>query len=372
MSDSTDTVVVGAGVVGLAIARELALAGREVVLLERHAEIGTETSARNSEVIHAGLYYPTGSLKARFCVEGREALYRFCELRGIAHRRCGKLIVASGPEQERKLAAIAAQAARNGVEIEPLSAAEAAALEPEVRCTAALHSPHTGLIDSHAYMLALLADFEAAGGLFARRASVRGARVGDRGLVVEVASARASAGACETLVVRGLVNSAGLSAPAIAAAIEGLAPRHVPRAFYAKGNYFSCSGRPPFSRLVYPMPNEAGLGIHATLDLAGRVKFGPDVQWVETPEYGIDETRAGAFYAAIREYWPGLEDGRLTPAYAGIRPKIVGPDAPAADFMIAGSESHGVEGLVNLFGIESPGLTASLGIARYVRALLEG
>lgn len=358
--ERVEAIVVGAGVVGLAVARELARAGREVVLLERHGAIGTETSARNSEVIHGGLYYPTGSLKARLCVAGRERLYDYCTDHGVAFRRCGKLIVANGAAQEQRLREIQDQAARNGVAVEWVEAAEARALEPAVRCTAALLSPHTGIIDSHAFMLALLGDLQAAGGELALGSECVAARVTDGGFEVDVRSADGDRVSLRSSI---LINSAGLAAPALARRIAGLAPEHVPPAFFAKGHYFSYSGRSPFSRLVYPMPNEAGLGIHGTLDLAGRLKFGPDVEWVEGLDYEVDAARADRFVASIREYWPDVEATRLAPAYAGIRPKIVGPGAPAADFLIQHTAQHGVPGLVNLFGIESPGLTSALAIA---------
>jgi L-2-hydroxyglutarate oxidase LhgO len=363
--DRVETVVIGAGVVGLAVARELALSGREVVLLEQCNAIGTETSARNSEVIHGGPYYPTGSLKARLCVAGRERLYDYCEGRGVPFRRCGKLIVANGAAQEQRLRAICEQAGSNGVPVEWLNAAQANALEPEVRCTSALLSPHTGIIDSHAFMLALLGDLQRAGGELALASECRAARVVDGGFEVDVLSGD---GDCVSLRCASLINSAGLAAPAMARRIAGLAPEHVPQAWYAKGHYFSYTGRSPFSHLVYPMPGEAGLGIHGTLDLAGRLKFGPDVEWIKSIDYEVDASRVDQFVASIREYWPAVDPARLAPAYAGIRPKIVGPGAPAADFMIQLRAQHGVPRLVNLFGIESPGLTSALAIASAVAA----
>lgn len=375
--DRVEAVVVGAGVVGLAVARELALAGHEVVLLERHDAIGTETSARNSEVIHSGLYYPTGSLKARLCVAARERLYAYCAERGVPHARCGKLIVASGDAQERKLRGIHDQAVRNGVAVQWRSAAEARALEPAVRCTAALLSPDTGIIDSHAYMLALLGDLQRAGGQLALASTC----VAARAVAAPAVAAPAAAGEFEIDVRTGdgdslslrspiLVNSAGLAAPELARRIAGLAPQLVPRAYYAKGHYFSYAGRSPFTHLVYPLPDEAGLGIHGTLDLAGRLKFGPDVEWIEAIDYAVDVSRRDRFVDSIRAYWPDVDPARLAPAYAGIRPKIVGPGAAAADFVIQGRAQHGITGLVNLFGIESPGLTASLAIAQAVCASL--
>ncbi len=363
--DSVEAIVVGAGVVGLAVTRELAHTGREVVLLEKHGAIGTETSARNSEVIHGGLYYPTGSLKARLCVAARERLYDYCADHGVAFRRCGKLIVANGAAQEQRLRQIQDQASRNGVPVEWLDAARARALEPAVRCSAALLSPQTGILDSHAFMLALLGDLQSAGGALALGSECVGVRVVDGGFEVDV---QGDVGGSLSLRSAILVNSAGLSAPALARRVAGLAPMHVPQAFFAKGHYFSYAGRSPFSHLVYPMPNEAGLGIHGTLDLAGRLKFGPDVEWVEAVDYGVDASRADRFVASIREYWPEVDPSRLAPGYAGIRPKIVGPGAPAADFVIQGPAQHGVPGLVNLFGIESPGLTSALAIAGEVAA----
>lgn len=367
--DHVEAIVVGAGVVGLAVARELALSGREVVVLERHEAIGTETSARNSEVIHGGLYYPTDSLKARLCVAARERLYAWCAERGVPFRRCGKLIVASGEAQERRLRGIFDQAIRNGVPVEWMSTGQACALEPAVTCTAAILSPTTGIIDSHAYMTALLGDFERAGGQLALSSTCEAVRVGQSGDPFEV-DVRTGDGVAMTLRTAMFVNSAGLAAPDLASRIAGLSPACVPRSYFAKGHYFSYSGRSPFTRLVYPMPNEAGLGIHGTLDMAGRLKFGPDVEWIESIDYEVDAARVEQFVASIREYWPDVDPARLAPAYAGIRPKIVGPGAPSADFVIQGSAQHGVPGLVNLFGIESPGLTASLAIADAVRAAL--
>lgn len=370
--DRVEAVVVGAGVVGLAVARELALAGHEVVLLERHDSIGTETSARNSEVIHGGLYYPTGSLKARLCVAARERLYAYCAERGVPHARCGKLIVASGDAQERKLRGIHDQAVRNGVAVQWRSAAEARALEPAVRCTAALLSPDTGIVDSHAYMLALLGDLQRAGGQLALASTCVAARAVAAPAVAGEFEIDVRTGDGDSLSLRSpiLVNSAGLAAPELARRIAGLAPGLVPRAYYAKGHYFSYAGRSPFTHLVYPLPDEAGLGIHGTLDLAGRLKFGPDVEWIEAIDYAVDVSRRDRFVDSIRAYWPDVDPARLAPAYAGIRPKIVGPGAAAADFVIQGRAQHGIAGLVNLFGIESPGLTASLAIAEVVRASL--
>jgi L-2-hydroxyglutarate oxidase LhgO len=364
--ERADAIVIGAGVVGLAVARALALAGREVIVLEAAEAIGTETSSRNSEVIHAGIYYPPGSLKTRMCIAGKLALYRFCDEHGVPHRRCGKLLVATHERQLPKLAAIKRQADASGVtDLAALTAAEARALEPELRCVAAYLSPSTGVIDSHALMLALQGDAEARGAMIAFRSPVTGGAVREGGVELEVGGASPSA-----VVARTVVNCAGLRAQKLAAALAGFPPAHVPPTYYAKGNYYSLSGRSPFSRLVYPMPNDAGLGVHITLDLAGQARFGPDVEWIDRIDYDVDPRRAAGFYAAIREYWPGLKDGSLAPGYAGVRPKLVGPGAPAADFVISGPRDHGVPGLVNLFGIESPGLTAALAIAEHVRELL--
>lgn len=369
--DKVDAVVIGAGVVGLAVGRALARRGLETLVLEGADAIGTGTSSRNSEVIHAGLYYPTGSLKARLCVQGREALYAFCESHGVEHRRCGKLIVASGSAQAAKLAQIEAQAARNGVaDVSRLSRKEAQALEPALQADEALLSPSTGIVDSHGLMLALLGDMEAAGGALALRSPVQRVACGAHLHEVEVGG-----DAPLSLAAKVVVNAAGLSAPLVAARIEGLAPQHVPAAHYAKGSYYALSGRAPFSRLIYPVPEEAGLGVHLTLDLAGQARFGPDVQWLEVtaPEqidYRVDPARAYAFYAEIRRYWLDLPDGALQPAYSGVRPKLGGPGKPASDFVIQGPSQHGVAGLVNLFGIESPGLTSCLAIAEEAAARL--
>lgn len=369
--EQVDVVVAGAGVMGLAAARALALSGREVLVLEAASAIGTGTSSRNSEVIHAGLYYPTGTLKARLCVQGRDMLYAYCAERGVHHRRCGKLLVATSEAQILKLQAIAAQAAANGVhDLQWLSRDQARALEPALDCVAALHSPSTGIIDSHGLMLALLGDLENAGGQVVLNTAVARAVAVPQGIEVEAVD---SISASSTrLLARTFVNAAGLSAPALARQIQGLDLRHVPTAHYAKGSYFSLAGRAPFSRLIYPMPEGGGLGVHLTLDLGGQARFGPDAQWLsvdsaEQIDYTVDPARGEAFYAEVRRYWPGLQDGALQPAYSGVRPKISGPDEPAADFVIQGPAEHGVPGLVNLFGIESPGLTSCLAIAEQVR-----
>ena len=377
MDESLDCVVVGAGVVGLAVARALAQAGREVVVLEAAEGIGTGTSSRNSEVIHAGIYYPKGSLKARLCVQGKHALYNYCAERGVPHRRCGKLIVATEASQLATLADIRAKAAANGVgDVTPLSRQEAQALEPEIECVGALLSPSTGIIDSHAFMLALQGDAEHAGAMFAFHSRVVRARVMEGGFEIEVQTLVPDQAledtATTTWHARTLINAAGLHAPDVAGCIEGLDARHVPRAHYARGHYFTLAGRPRFQRLIYPVPQPGGLGVHLTLDLQGQARFGPDVQWVDAIDYTLDPKRADAFYAEVRRYWPALPDGALQPGYAGIRPKLAGPEAPNLDFRIDGPAQHAVHGLVNLMGIESPGLTASLAIGEAVVEALQG
>lgn len=363
--EEVDCLVVGAGVVGLAVARALALAGCEVLVLESQAGIGMGTSSRNSEVIHAGIYYPQGSLKARLCVAGRNLLYAYCAERGLAHRRCGKLIVATSAAQVEELGRIRDKAARNGVDdLQMLDAAAAKALEPALQCHGALLSPSTGIVDSHALMLSLQGDLESAGGLVALHTEVLTAQLDRQGITVTVQDGM-------QLRARTLINAAGLGAPDLARRFEGLEAAHVPTAYYAKGHYFSLMGKAPFSHLIYPVPEHAGLGVHLTLDLGGQAKFGPDVQWVQAPtDWTVNPQRGEAFYEAVRRYWPGLRDGTLTPAYAGIRPKISGPGEPAADFSISGPKDHGVPGLVNLFGIESPGLTSALAIGQMVKSLV--
>lgn len=366
MTESVESVVVGAGVIGLAVARALSLAGLEVVVLEAAATIGTETSSRNSEVIHAGLYYPIDSLKARLCRRGRELLYGYLASRGIDHLRCGKLIVACDEGEVARLARIEANARANGVDdLYWLSGAEAAKVEPQLRCVAALVSPSTGIFDSHGYLLSLKGEAEAAGAVFAVRSPCLGGRITSDGFEVDVGGE-----APMRLRCRYLVNCAGLGAQALARAIAGLPPASIPPLYYAKGNYFSLAGPPPFSRLVYPLPDDASVGLHYTRDLAGRGRFGPDVEWVDHVDYRVDAARAERFAAAIRRYWPALPEGGLAPDYAGVRPKLQAPGEPPRDFMIAGPENHGIAGLVTLFGIESPGLTASLAIAEVVAARL--
>ena len=366
MVDTIDCAVIGAGVVGLAVARALAQGGRETVILERETAFGTGISSRNSEVIHAGIYYPKGSLKARLCVAGRDLLYAYCAAHGIEHRRCGKLIVATAPEQLAELDRLDAAARGNGVaNLVRLDPAEVGRLEPEIACVGALLSPSTGIVDSHGYMLSLLGEAEAQGALIAYGNEVTALAPQAGGIDVFVDGADAPA-----LRAGVVVNAAGLQACALAARIRGLAPECVPRLLLARGCYFTLSGHAPFSRLVYPVPEPGGLGVHVTIDLAGQVRFGPDVEWIEAESYAVDPGRAGRFYAAIRAYWPGLRDGALQPGYAGIRPKLSGPGEPASDFRIDGPAEHGVPGLINLFGIESPGLTASLALAEEIARLV--
>lgn len=363
--DEFDCVVIGAGVVGLAVARALALRGREVLVLEAEGAIGTGTSSRNSEVIHAGIYYAAGSLKARLCVEGKHALYAYARERDLPHRRCGKLIVATNEAQVAQLDVILAKARANGVDdLMLLTGDDARSLEPQLACLAALHSPSTGIVDSHALMLSLQGDLENAGGMLALKSPVARAVCTANG--IELTGEDGTTLRCATVV-----NAAGLTAPLLARRFEGLPESSVPQAHFAKGNYFTLAGRAPFQRLIYPVPEAAGLGVHLTLDLGGQAKFGPDVQWVDSPaDLVVDPRRGDGFYAEVRRYWPALPDGALVPGYAGIRPKISGRDEPARDFVIAGPQTHGVPGLVNLFGIESPGLTSSLAIGRHVAELL--
>jgi L-2-hydroxyglutarate oxidase LhgO len=367
LMERVDCVVIGAGVVGLAVARQLALAGREVIVLEAQDMIGTGTSSRNSEVIHAGIYYPKGSLKATSCIAGKQKLYAYCAEHGVPHRRCGKLIVATTEQQKAMLEQIRARAAANGVtDLEWLEPVAVKALEPEVSCTAALLSPSTGIIDSHALMLAFQGEAEDQGAMLAFCAEVARGKVAEDGIELEVGGEQPMA-----LKARIVVNSAGLHAPDLAARFEGLRRDLLPSAYYCKGNYFTLSGARPFSRLVYPVPEHAGLGVHVTLDLGGQVRFGPDVEWVDRIDYDVDPRRADVFYAAIRTYWPGLKDGALEPGYAGMRPKLAPKGSVSDDFVIQGPREHGVPGLVNLFGIESPGLTSSLALAEDVERALQ-
>jgi L-2-hydroxyglutarate oxidase LhgO len=360
--ESIECLVVGAGIVGLAVARALARAGREVIVVERESGIGEGVSSRNSEVIHAGIYYPTGLNKTRLCVDGKAMLYAFCQEFGVPHKRCGKLVVAVSEGEVDKLAALKAQAEANGVaDLTWLSGKEARALEPALVAERALLSPSTGIIDSHAFMLALSGDAEAHGAMIALETPVIAGRAAERGLIVETGG-HAPMRIAAALVV----NAAGLGAQAIARSIAGMPADKIPPLHLAKGNYFVLSGRSPFSRLIYPMPTPGGLGVHLTLDLAGQAKFGPDVEWVDAIDYAVDPGRAESFYAAIRTYWPSLPDGALQPGYAGVRPKIERPGGSTTDFLIQTEKDHGVAGLVNLFGIESPGLTASLAIADWL------
>ncbi|WP_295957107.1 NAD(P)/FAD-dependent oxidoreductase [Rhodoferax sp.] len=363
--EQVDAVVIGAGVVGLAVARALALQGREVLVLEAAHAIGTGNSARNSEVIHAGIYYPPGSLKARLCVRGKQMLYAYCAERGIGHQRCGKLIVATDAGQLAQLEHIRAQAAANGVDdLVVLDRASARALEPQLECSGALLSPSTGIVDSHALMQALLGDLEHAGGILALNSPLAHMKSTHIAIIL-----KASDGT--RLRARSVVNAAGLQAPALARRCAGLDARCVPTPYFAKGSYFTLSGRAPFQHLIYPAPQSAGLGVHLTLDLGGQAKFGPDVQWVDSPDdLAVDPARGEAFYAEVRKYWPGLPDGALQPGYAGIRPKIHAPGEAAQDFLIQGPAVHGVPGLVNLFGIESPGLTGCLALGDRVAGML--
>jgi L-2-hydroxyglutarate oxidase LhgO len=366
MTDAVEGVVIGAGIVGLAVARALARAGHEILVLEAARQIGTETSSRNSEVIHAGLHYPNGSLKARFCVKGREMLYRYCAEHGVPHRRLGKLTVACDESELETLAAIKRKAEGNGVDdLAWVEADEARRMEPALECLRAFHSPSTGIIDSHALMLALAGDAEAAGAAIAFRAPVLGGTATAGGFLLEVGGDEPMRLEC-----RLMVNSAGLSAPVLARRIAGIPPPTIPKDYYCRGVYFTLSGRAPFRRLIYPVPERAGLGVHLTLDMGGQAKFGPDTEWIDGIDYTVDSRRGDRFYAAIRRYWPGLPGGALQPGYAGVRPKISGPDAPAADFVVQGPAVHGIPGLVNLYGIESPGLTASLALAERVLSLV--
>ena len=365
MMEKIDCVVIGAGVVGLAVARALALGGREVIVMEAASAIGTRASSRNSEVIHAGIYYAKDSLKAKFCVQGRELLYAYCQERGLGHRRCGKFIVATNEAQVAQLEATRLRAAANGVhDLVLLSSDEARALEPHLACHAALHSPSTGIVDSHAYMLALQGDLENAGGVVVLNTALAQAECAQAAITLIAEDGTELEASC-------VVNAAGAHAQGLARQFAGLAPQFVPPSHFCKGNYFTLSQRAPFSRLIYPVPEAAGLGVHLTLDLGGQARFGPDVEWVDSPDdLIVDASRGDAFYAEVRKYWPALADGALVPDYAGIRPKIQAPGEAARDFLIEGPADHGVPGLVNLFGIESPGLTSSLAIGKYVSALV--
>lgn len=371
--DKLDVVVIGAGVVGLAVARALAQAGREVMVLEKESLIGSGVSSRNSEVIHAGLYYAPGSLKAQLCVRGKELLYALCASHGVAHRQCGKLVVATDAAQLPGLDKLEATARANGVPVQRLDAQQAQAMEPALSCVAALHSPTTGIVDSHGLMLALQGDLERAGGGVALESAVTGGKVTPDGIVLQVQS---PGQAPLSVLATTVVNAASLHAPAVAASLQGMPAAHIPAAHFAKGSYYTLAGKAPFSHLVYPAPQDAWLGVHLTLDLGGQAKFGPDLEWLtvarpEDIDYVVDPARAQGFYAEVRRYWPALPDGALTPSYSGVRPKIYGPGQAAPDFRLDGPDVHGVAGLVNLFGIESPGLTSSLAIGEYVANLLQ-
>lgn len=356
--------VVGAGVVGLAIARQAALCGHEVIVAEAEGHIGSGVSSRNSEVIHAGLYYTTGSKRAYHCPRGRRMLYAFCASHGVPHRKCGKLVVATSEGEIEKLSAILKQSQINGVEgCELIEAAAAKRLEPELACVAAMHSPETGVVDSHRYMLALQGDLEDHGGMIAFNTRIDRITQVQGGWLLQTGD--------DTITVDAVVNAAGLGAQKLGGATEGYPQARVPRLFLGKGSYFGYAGKPAFSRLIYPAPIHGGLGVHVTLDLAGRMRFGPDVEWTDVENYDVDPKRADVFYAAIRKYFPRLKDGALVPDYAGIRPKLTGPTEPAVDFMIDGPAQHGVPRLVNLFGIESPGLTSALSIAEEVVEALD-
>lgn len=360
--DSVGCVVIGAGVVGLAVARQLAMAGHEVLICEAEGQIGQHCSSRNSEVIHAGLYYPTGSLKARLCVQGRAMLYRYCAERHIPHRRIGKLLLANGPADLPRLQDIVQRAAANGVnDLQWLDAAGVRALEPQLHVHAALLSPSTGIVDSHTLLQALLADAEAHGTQLACHSPLDSGRVMPDGIALNIAGI--------SIKARLVINATGPWAPTVASNIEGVPRETIPTAHYARGVYFGLSSRSPFSRLIYPLPEPGGLGCHLTLDLAGQARFGPDVEWIDTVDYQVDPTRAEAFYRSIRRWWPQLPDGALQAAYAGVRPKLVGPGEPDADFVIQGPAQHGVPGLINLYGIESPGLTSCLALAEMVASM---
>jgi len=365
--DRIDCTVIGAGVVGLAIARALTLSGRETLILEAADAIGTGTSSRNSEIIHAGIYYPKDSLKARFCVRGNELLYNYCASHGVEHRRCGKLIVATDEAQIDDLNGIRERAEENGVpDLEWLDGKQLAKLEPGLRAVGGYLSPSTGIVDSHALMLAYQGDFEDAGGVVAFNSPLVQGLAENGNFLVEAGSEERFTFNCGILIV-----SAGLDAQAVAGRITGLPPETIPKRYLAKGNYFTLSGRSPFSRPIYPVPEAAGLGVHLTVDLGGQAKFGPDVEWIDEIDYTVDPARADKFYEAIRRYWPDLPDGSLQPGYAGIRPKLQAPGEPPADFVIQDASEHGVKGLINLYGIESPGLTSSLAIAEEIVRRLE-
>ena len=374
--DRVNCVVIGAGVIGLAVAREMALQGRETILLERESAFGTISSARNSEVIHAGIYYPKDSLKARLCVEGNRMLYEYCRTHHVATQPYGKLIVASDDSQLDDLQAILYKAQQNNVpEIKMITGEQAKSMEPELQCSAAVLSASTGIVDSHGFMLSLLGGFEDAGGMIAYQSPLISAKpIGSKaqdGFELEIGGSDAM-----KIQTKLLINCAGMSAPAIAKKIEGLAQEQIPKAYFAKGNYFSLSGKSPFKHLIYPIPEPGGLGVHLTLDMGGQAKFGPDVEWLEIDDenqidYTVNPKRGESFYAAVRKYWPGLKDNALQPDYSGVRAKIVPPNVPAGDFCFNTPKDHGLEGLFNLYGFESPGLTSSLAIAKYLEGQIK-
>ncbi len=355
--ETADCVVIGAGVVGLAVARAMARKGREVLILEAETTFGSVTSSRNSEVIHAGIYYAHGSLKERFCVEGRDKLYAFCDAYRVNYKRTTKLVYAEDESQVPGLKKLQAHAGASGVHMTWMTRTEASRLEPALHCAAALHSPLSGIVDSHGFMLAMIGDIETAGGVIAYNSPVTGGAGADGHVVLDVGGSAAM-----QIAARTVINCAGLGAQPLSRTIKGVRPDSIPVQHYAKGNYFYLSGRPPFTRLIYPLPGVASLGIHYTLDMSGQARFGPDLQWVTALDYHVDESRIGLFYAEIRKYWPELPDGALRPGYSGIRPKIQGPGEPGVDFMIQTPDQTGINGFIALYGIESPGLTSSLAI----------
>ena len=369
MTEHVNCIVIGAGVVGLAIARRLAMAGHEVIVVEAADAIGTATSSRNSEVIHAGIYYAKDSLKAKLCVGGKWQLYEYCQSHGVPHANCGKLIVATSDEEIETLAGIKVRAADNGVDdLYEIGGNAAREMEPALTCASALMSPSTGIIDSHGVMLAYQGDAEDHGAMIAFESAVVGGEARDNNFEIR---ARLADGEEYTLSCNLLINSAGLGAQGVAQGLQGLSAEHVPPLYYCKGSYFSLLGKQPFSRLIYPVPASASLGVHVTVDLAGQIRFGPDQEWIDDIDYDVDPQRAEVFYEAVRRYYPELPDNALIPAYSGMRPKIQAPDEAALDFMIQGPEEHGLAGLINLFGIESPGLTSSLAVADEVARLLD-
>jgi len=367
MTESIQCAVIGAGAIGLAIAREMAIRGHEVIVLEESDAIGSDTSSRNSEVVHAGIYYPSETLKGKLCVEGRDHLYEYFESHGVGYDRCGKLIVATDDAQISKLEAIKVKAEANGLNnLQWLDGAQATAMEPNLKARAALFSPSSGIMDSHQLMLAYQGDLEDNGGMVAFLSPVWGGRLESGVKVISVHGDEPMDLACDIII-----NSAGLGAQALSTSFEFLPQDTIPPRYLAKGTYFTLTGRAPFSRLVYPIPQDGGLGVHLSLDLGGQARFGPDVEWIYEINYDVDPTRAELFYAAIRTYWADLADGALLPGYTGVRPKVSPQGTPDGDFMIHGPETHGVDGLVNLYGMESPGLTASIAIARHVADMLE-